>query len=205
MLSVIVSLKFKRSDCALLNSLWNPKVPRSPHWGPGPTCIPGSWLYFSFILFPSGQLTLLVSQFSFLFITWFQLSSFLPLCPVSIRQQQCLPLLLDLGRPSCSPGGADTLWQLAVGQSRCSKSYRTSSVHNPREHHLQCRLPKWYTSDMAYLQLLICGGLPVVWVGMPSTLDLPTHPGNSSPYNNKDLPRPHLTAAVLGMSTQQTY
>lgn len=60
-------------------------------------------------------------------------------------------------------------------------------------------------NGMAYLLQLICGGLPVVWVGMPSALDLPTHQGNSSPYNNKELFRPHLTAAVLGVSTQKMY
>lgn len=40
---------------------------------------------------------------------------------------------------------------------------------------------------------------------MPSAPDLPTPQGQSLLYSNKELPRPHLTAAVLGLATQKTY
>lgn len=46
------------------------------------------------------------------------------------------------------------------GQSWGSKSERTFSVHNSGERPFHCRLPKWYASDVASLQMSVCGTLP---------------------------------------------
>lgn len=69
------------------------------------------------------------------------------------------------------------LWEWSL----CLKPYRTS-VHNSRELHFHCRLLKWGASEAPYLEVSVCGGHPVRWVGR-ALRTRPAHsPGRPSAF-----------------------
>lgn len=136
-----------------LNSPWNPKVPQGPVRGPGPYCISGFWLYFSFIFvfFWLVDSCFLVPAFIYFLVLAISFPSPLPgailsqATAESVSASGPLQTYMEAWRP-CMLGG-----QLQVGHCAISLHFMTPGSIMAIVGGLND------TGDVVYLQVLICG------------------------------------------------